>query len=115
MDTASYNTASKDVTINVLTLLTPVQKIRQMTTTVQSLVISGVLTKNEGNKLNSDLNTAIKYLDAKKTNSAIKELNAFIIKIEVDVQRGKLSSTQGQALVDAANSVINIFNSFVFG
>ena len=89
-------------------LLTPVQEIRQMTATVQSLVISGVLTKNDGNKLISKLDTAIKYLDARQANRAIKELNAFITQVEVDVQRGKLSSTQGQALVDEANSVINV-------
>ena len=89
-------------------LLTPVQELRQMTATVQSLVISGVLTKNDGNKLISNLDTAIKYLDARQANRAIKELNAFITQVEVDVQRGKLSPTQGQTLVDEANSVINV-------
>jgi hypothetical protein len=69
------------------------------------VLLSGVLTKNDGNKLISNLNTAIKYLDARQANRAIKELNAFITQVEVDVQRGELSSTQGQALVDEANSV----------
>ena len=110
-DTANYNTASKNVTINVNAppqILTPVQKIRQMTATVQSLVISGVMTTNEGKKLSSILGSVIKDLDAKNTKTAIKELNAFIIQVEVDVQGGILSSTQGQALVDEANSVINM-------
>ena len=79
-----------------------------MTATVQSLVISGVLTKNEGKKLSNILASVIKDLDAKKTKSVIKELNAFIIQVEVDVQNGILSPTQGQALVDEANSVINV-------
>ena len=105
IDTGTYNAASKNVTINVLT---PVQKIRQLTATVQSLVISGVLTKNEGKKLSSILDSVIKDLDAKNTKTAIKELNAFIIQVEVDVQGGILSSIQGQALVDEANSVINM-------
>ncbi|MDQ1253007.1 MAG: 6-bladed beta-propeller [Euryarchaeota archaeon] len=104
-DTTNYNKASASVLINIRT---PVQKIKQMTATVESLVISGELKRNQGDKLNGNLNAAIKYLNAKKTNKAINELNDFINQIEAYVQHGKLSPTQGQALVDTANSVIYV-------
>lgn len=104
-DAANYSNVPKGVTINVLT---PVQKIQQMTTNVQVLVTSSVLTKKEGNNLISNLDTAIKNLNAGKTKQAIAELNAFIKQIEANMKNGKLSSTQGQTLIDAASSVIKV-------
>jgi hypothetical protein len=104
IDTTNYNTASKDVTINVLT---SVQKIQQMNSNVQSFVTSGVLNKGQGNSLIVKLNAAMKNLNAGNTQAATNELNAFINEINADIKTGKISSAQGNALIDSANSVIN--------
>jgi len=104
-DTAHYNTASKDVEINVLT---PVQKIQQMTANVQGLISSGVLNQKQGDTLISDLNAAIKALSDKQTKKAIRELNFFISHVEVYVQSKILTQAQGQSLVNSANAVIYV-------
>jgi streptogramin lyase len=104
-DTANYNSASKNVEINVLT---PVQKIQQMTATVQGLISSGVLNQKQGDTLISDLNAAIKALNDNQTKKAIRGLNVFISHIEDYVQSGIFTQAQGQDLIDAANSVIYV-------
>ncbi len=104
-DTANYNTASKDVKINVIT---PVQKIRQMNTNVRSLVNSGSLSPKQGDTLIRRLNAAIKAINANRAKNAIRKLNAFIIHVEIYIQSGILAQTQGQSLVDAANTVIYV-------
>ncbi len=103
-DAVNYNTASMDVTINVLT---PVQKIQQMTDTVQSLVNSDLLTNKESYKLISNLNAAINDINDGNMKKVITDLNAFIITINQDVKNGRLSLSQGNSLIDDANSVIN--------
>ena len=46
-----------------------------------------------------------------KTISATDELNALINQIEIYIDGGKLSSTDGKVLVDAANHVINTISN----
>ncbi len=107
-DAENYNTVSKEVTIDVLT---PVQKIEQITATVQDLVTSGVLNKGQGNALIVKLNAAEKNLNKENTNAAINELNAFINQVNAYIKSGKLSPTDGQELIDDANSVINVLKT----
>ena len=107
-DAENYNTVSKEVTINVLT---PVQKIQQVTDTVEDLVASDVLNKGQGNALIVKLNAATKKLNTENTNAAINELNAFINQVNAYIKSEKLSSAQGQALIDDANSVINVLKT----
>jgi hypothetical protein len=106
-DAANFTTASKDVTINVLT---PVQKIQQVTTNVQEIVTSGTLNKGQGNALIVKLNAATKNLNAGNTNAAINELNAFNNQIKAYIKSGKLFSREGQALIDEINSVTNVLS-----
>ena len=100
-DAGNYTTAPMDVTINVLT---PVQKIQQIITMVQSLNLN----KGQANSLIVKLNAATKNLNNGNTKAATNELNAFNNEFGADIKTGKLSSTQGQALIDATNSIIKV-------
>lgn len=61
----------------------------------------------QGNSLIVKLNAAMENLNLGYKTGAIDELNAFINQINAFVKTGKLSLTQGQSLVEDANSVIN--------
>jgi hypothetical protein len=61
--------------------------------------------------LNSNDNVAVEKLNAEKTMSATDELNALINQIETYIDGGKLSSTEGKVLIDAANHVINTLSN----
>jgi PKD repeat protein len=95
---------SKLATINILT---PKQAIKQMSNTVQNLVTTGVLRKGQGNALIVKLNTATKQLNKGKKHAAANELKAFINQVSAYIKTRKLPQAEGQALIDAANVVIN--------
>lgn len=99
-DTVNYNSVSQTTTINVLT---HVQKIQQIITMVQNLNLD----QGQANSLIVKLNAATKNLNNGNTKAATNELNAFINEVGADIKSGKLSSNEGQALIDAANAVIN--------
>jgi len=86
---------------------TPQQQIQQITTKVQGLVTSGVLNQGQGNSLIAKLDAATKNLNKGNTNAAINELRAFINEVQGNIRAGKLTPAQGQALIDAANAIIN--------
>ncbi|RPJ77942.1 MAG: 6-bladed beta-propeller [Alphaproteobacteria bacterium] len=99
-----YNTATASVSINVLT---PVQWTQQMVADVQNLVTSDVINKGQGNSLTVKLNNTIDELNAGNMEKAISDLNAFIKAINQDIKTGRISLSQGNSLIDDANSVIN--------
>ncbi len=103
-DNKKYTNASASVQI---TVLTPVQKIQEMITFIQGLVNSGKLNNGQANSLIVKLNAAKKNIDHKSTQAATNKLNAFINEVNADIKTGKLSSTDGQTLIDEANAVIN--------
>jgi DNA-binding beta-propeller fold protein YncE len=106
-DIANYNTATQTVTINVLT---HVQGIQQIATEVQSLN----LVPEQANLLIVKLDTATKNLNNGNTLGATTELNAFTNQVNAFINNGKISSSEGQALIDDTNNLIkamnNIFN-----
>ena len=99
-EATNYNTASKDVTINVLT---PVQKIQQIITMVKSLNLNA----GQSNELIVKLNAAVKNLNSGKTNEAINDINSFINEVKGYVSSKVISQAEGQALISEVNSVIN--------
>jgi YVTN family beta-propeller protein len=103
-DNKNYTHASASVQINVLT---PVQKIQQMITLIQGLVTSGKLNHGQANSLIVKLNAAKMNINHENTQAATNELNAFINEVNADIKTDKLSSTDGQTLIDEANAVIN--------
>jgi hypothetical protein len=78
---------------------------------VQSLLSSGVLGDGNANSLISKLEGAIQQLDQGNLGSAVNKLEAFINEVEALVVSGKLTSGQGQPLIDAANGIITALTS----
>ncbi len=57
--------------------------------------------------LTTELESVLASLDRKNTTAATKMLQGFINQIERLIQAGRLSSTDGQLLIDAAQSMID--------
>jgi len=74
---------------------------------VEALVDDGVLNNGNGNALTSKLDNAISKLDNGQTNAAINKLNSFINQVNAFVNSGKLTSQQGQDLIDAVQTIID--------
>jgi hypothetical protein len=114
-DTANYTTASASVTMNVLTptpkiVLSPTQQIQQMVTFVQGLATSGELDEGSSIKLTAIINAAETNLDRIENDPSVEnqfaepaELRYFISQIKNKIDRGVISPTNGQALIDSAN------------
>jgi hypothetical protein len=116
-DSANYTTASLNVKINVMDhtqeiVLTPTRKINQMVTFVQGLATSGELNEGSSIELTAILQAAEKNID-KNPFAEPGELKSFIIDVKDKIDRGVLSPTNGQALIDSANDVINSLNNQV--
>jgi hypothetical protein len=47
-------------------------------------------------------------LNCRYANLAVVELNNFIFHINIGINIGVLSSTNGQTMIDAANNIINV-------
>ena len=59
------------------------------------------------NQLPSSFNKLCNDLEKGKPAKAAKELHKFVKKVNKLIKNGKLSQTDGQSLIDAANAVIN--------
>lgn len=95
--------ASKEVIINVLT---HVQEIQQITTKVQSLN----LFPEEANLLIVKLDIATQNLNKGNTLAATNNLNSLVNQVNAYINDGKIPSTEGHALIDDANDLINVIN-----
>ena len=73
---------------------------------IEDLVDSGTLNKGQGQSLISSLEIALSRLDAGNDAAAIGVLSAFINKVNAFIAVGVLSLEDGQALIDAANAII---------
>ncbi len=60
--------------------------------------------------LTAELEGVLASLDRKNTTTATNMLQGFINQIERLIQAGRLSSTDGQLLIDAAQNVIDQLN-----
>jgi hypothetical protein len=78
-----------------------------MITFVQDLVTSGKLNHGHATSLIFKLNAAMEKIDYGNSNVAIKELNSYINQVNIYIRTGKLSSIDGQTLINGANAVIN--------
>lgn len=124
-DTVNYTVASASISINIMNptqknVLTPTQQIQQMITFIQSITISGDLDEGSSYELISILNAAETNLARTESNPSVKnpyaepaELIYFITDVKDKIDRGVLSPTNGQALIDSANDVINSLSNQV--
>ncbi len=101
----NYTTASEKVTINVV--MTPAQKIHQITTFIQDLVASDELNSQFGIELISELQDAKEHLSHGYTNLAIVNLKNVILQIKTDISYGVLSPKNGKTLIDGVKDVIS--------
>jgi HYR domain/NHL repeat len=100
---ASGNTASCAFTV---TVLTPQQATQSLVSSVNSLVSQGVLNQGEGNALTSKLQASINQMNNGNGNAARNQLQALINQVNALMNSGRLSASEGQALIDAANNLI---------
>ncbi len=84
---------------------------RAMDDDVRDLVSKGILKQDQGNSLIEKLDEAIKRLNERNENAAIKELQAFIGQVDGLISGGAVSQKVGQPLIDSANDVINQFSA----
>lgn len=91
-DTVDYTTASATALINVLT---PVQAIDQIINSIQKLVTSGTLSNGVSHPLIAQLNAAKSNLNSGQTNKATDNLNIFITEVDIYINSGILSQTNG--------------------
>jgi alpha-tubulin suppressor-like RCC1 family protein len=77
---------------------------------IQPLIDSGALNEGQGNALIAKLDAALEKLGQGNTNAAINLLQAFINQVNGLVAGQKLSSTEGQPLIDSALQVIYILD-----
>jgi polyhydroxyalkanoate synthesis regulator phasin len=87
-------------------VLSPQQATQALGNTVNALVSQGVLNQGEGNALTSKLQAAIQQMNNGNGNAARNQLQAFINQVNALMNSGRLSASQGQALIDAANNLI---------
>jgi hypothetical protein len=93
----------------VIVLITPQDGIDDLIgDEVEDLVEAGSLNEGQGNAFLGKLENAKKKLDQGKTNAALNLLNAFINQVNSFISEGILSPAEGQALIDAANGIINL-------
>jgi hypothetical protein len=85
----------------------PMEMILELKAAVQTLVDIGVSLPADGQSLQATLDAALAAVERGDSPAAIGSLGAFINQAEGFVQIGKLTSTQGQALVVEAQSIID--------
>lgn len=123
----TYSVLSKYVEVGQGTLIiesSPQDRIATLTIRIDDLVDSGILTGGQGGALNAKLYAAFKKLDQgepdvavnlidafKKMDQgepdvAVNLLNAFINQVLSFVDDGILTVDEGEALINAANSII---------
>ena len=86
----------------------PEYQIESIIHEVEDLVTEGVLTKDQGNELNSIVGEAQKIiLDKYNTTMACKLLRDFINQVQAYINTGTLAATKGQILIGSANELIS--------
>ena len=69
-------------------------------------MIQGVdLNQGQANSFIAKLNAATQNMNAGNTVATTNELQAFINEVEAYIKSGKLSSAEGQALIDVADTI----------
>ena len=87
-------------------ILTPAQQVTVLSDGVQDLLDGGVVLPGGGNALTTKLDAALSLLDNGNIQGAIGKLKDFINQVENYIKTGKLTSRQGQPLIDAAQALI---------
>jgi hypothetical protein len=73
---------------------------------VNTLVASKALKRSNGRTLTTKLNDAIHGLDKGKTQTGVGKLTGFVKQVNALKEQRKLTTSQAQPLIDAANQAI---------
>ncbi len=95
----------EDVFIRPVTQ-TPLQAVQSLISQVNAFVTDGILDPNDANPLIGKLEGVQTKLEDDKITSAINNLQAFINMVNAAINSAKLTSAEGQLLIDAANAII---------
>jgi len=74
---------------------------------IQDMINNGNIPKLRGYALIATLNASLRNLNAGKTKLAIVDLNVFSALVKTYIKNKQISATQGNALINSANSIIN--------
>jgi len=83
----------------------PEVTIESLIAQVEALITGGTLTQNQRDGLIDKLEEAGAKIDAGQTSAACNQLSAFINQVQGLINNGSLTTAQGQALINAANSI----------
>lgn len=86
---------------------TPQQQIAAITTQVQDLVTANSLNTGDGNALQTSLNAASASITNGNNNATCNQLQAFTNKVQATVRSRRLTTSQGQSLMNAATPLIS--------
>ena len=99
--------SSTEVTVKYMVIF-PVKAIQDLVSGVDTLFDLRILNGRETIVLVNELEDASKKLDTSwNPNPVLVDLNTFINQVDSLIDDGSLSKEQGQALVDAAQAIIN--------
>lgn len=107
----TYSVLTDYVGVGIGTLIieaSPEEQIVILTLHIDDLVDAGILNGGQGNALNTKLQAAFKKLDQGKPDVAVNLLNAFINQMLSFIDDGVLTVDEGEALINAANSIIDV-------
>jgi YVTN family beta-propeller protein len=85
---------------------TPSAYIKDLIFTVENMIYSGDIPKLRGYVLIFTLNSSLRNINAGRTKLAIVDLKAFIALVNTYIKNKQISTTNGNALVTAANAII---------
>jgi predicted outer membrane repeat protein len=85
---------------------TPADRVDSLVDAVDELISLGAILPANGNSLKSKLNSALAALPNNPA-TAISALQSFINQVKSFIKTGRLSATDGQALIDAAQDIID--------
>ena len=106
--TGNYSAVSAGSNNSVaIVVLTPAQATTILKHNVQALVDGGALLPADGNSLRAKLDAALSQLAKGHNNGAIGSLKDFISQVLALIHNGRLTSAQGQPLIDAAQDIIS--------
>ena len=88
-----------------VTVLTPQGQLAGLENDINDLVAAGALASNKAGPLLAKLDSVTDKIDAGQTAAACNQLSSFINQVNTYINNGTLTAAQGQALIDAAESI----------
>jgi probable HAF family extracellular repeat protein len=102
----SSQTAGIDPETHAVLWSAPQSLVGGLMEAIQELLDAGVINGGNANALISKLEGAIAQLDKGNVDPAVNKIEAFINEVEALIRSGRLTSEQGQPLIDTARLII---------